>query len=206
MSSIEWLARAQRLAALAQNGLTFTKDPFDKERYEAIRGIAAEMLAESGAWTREEALVALTGEKGYATPKVDVRAAVFRGAEILLVRERSDGRWTLPGGWADVGESPSVVVAREVQEESGFIVRPSKLLALYDKLKHEHPLEMFHAYKAFFRCEIEGGAAKESLETSGVSFFAEDSLPPLSLARVTEAQVHRMFEHLRHPELPTDFD
>jgi len=184
----------------------FAKDPFDRERYEAIRVIAAEMLAEGGNWKPEEVLSELSHERGYATPKVDVRAVVFRGNNILLVQERSDERWTLPGGWADVGESPSVAVMREVEEESGYKVRATKLLAVYDKLRHGHPPATFHAYKLFYRCELEGGVVGESPETRGASFFAEGVLPPLSLGRVTEAQIRRMFEHGRNPALPTDFD
>ncbi len=206
MGSLDWLTHARRLAALAQNGLMFAKDPFDRERYETIRVIAAEMLAEGGDWKPEEVLSQLSRERGYATPKVDVRAVVFRGNSILLVQERSDERWTLPGGWADVGESPSVAVVREVEEESGYKVRATKLLAVYDKLRHGHPPATFHAYKLFYRCELEGGVVGESLETRGASFFAEGVLPPLSLGRVTEAQIRRMFEHGRNPALPTDFD
>ncbi len=206
MGSPDWLTHARRLAALAQNGLMFAKDPFDRERYEAIRVIAAEMLAEGGNWKPEEVLSELSHERGYATPKVDVRAVVFRGNNILLVQERSDERWTLPGGWADVGESPSVAVMREVEEESGYKVRATKLLAVYDKLRHGHPPATFHAYKLFYRCELEGGVVGESPETRGASFFAEGVLPPLSLGRVTEAQIRRMFEHGRNPALPTDFD
>ncbi|MFL5428690.1 MAG: NUDIX hydrolase [Myxococcales bacterium] len=205
MTSPPWLLRAQRLAALSQNGLTFIQDPFDRERWEEVRRIAAEILADGGG-SADEAFAHLAAEEGYATPKVDVRAAVFREGEILLVQERSDGRWTLPGGWCDVGEPPGVAAAREVREESGYVVRTTKILAVYDKLRHGHPPSTWHAYKLFFLCELLGGEAAPSTETSAAAFYREDSLPPLSLGRVTEAQIRRMFEHGRDPSLPTDFD
>ncbi|MFL5408033.1 MAG: NUDIX hydrolase [Myxococcales bacterium] len=205
MTSPPWLLRAQRLAALSQNGLTFIQDPFDRERWEEVRRIAAEILADGGG-SADEAFAHLAAEEGYATPKVDVRAAVFREGEILLVQERSDGRWTLPGGWCDVGEPPGVAAAREVREESGYFVRTTKILAVYDKLRHGHPPSTWHAYKLFFLCELLGGEAAPSTETSAAAFYREDALPPLSLGRVTEAQIRRMFVHTRDPSLPTDFD
>jgi ADP-ribose pyrophosphatase YjhB (NUDIX family) len=143
---------------------------------------------------------------GYATPKLDVRGVVFRENGILLVKEREDGGWTLPGGWADVGESPADATVREVREESGFETRAVKLLAVYDRNRHGHTPIPFHAYKLFFRCEIIGGAPATSVETEGVDCFGEDSLPPLSISRVTPAQIHRFFEHLRNPGWPTEFD
>ena len=206
MQSPSWLRRAQRLAAISQNGLTFTKDPFERARWEEVRQLAAEMLADGAGASIDQALAMLAAETGYATPKVDVRAAVFQEDEILLVQERSDSRWTLPGGWCDVGEAPGVAAAREVEEESGYRVRTAQLLAVYDKLRHGHPPTIIHACKLFFRCDLVGGAEATSEETAAVGFFAEDALPPLSLGRVTEAQVRRMFEHARDASLPTDFD
>lgn len=206
MQSPPWLRRAQRLAALSQNGLAFTKDPFERARWEEVRRLAADILADGAGVSADQVLANLTAETGYATPKVDVRAAVFQGGRILLVQERSDGRWTLPGGWCDVGEAPGVAAAREVEEESGYRVRTVKLLAVYDKLLHGHPPSTVHVYKLFFRCDLVSGAQATSEETTAVGFFAEDALPPLSLGRVTEAQVRRMFEHARDASLPTDFD
>jgi len=206
MSSPEWLARALRLAALAQNGLTFAKDSFERDRWKEVRRIAADLLASAAGTSPDEMVMNLEAEKGYATPKVDVRGVVFCDGKILLVQERSDGRWTLPGGWCDVGEAPGAAAAREVEEESGYRVRTTKLLAVYDKLLHDHPPESFHAYKLFFRCDLVGGVPATSAETTAVSFFDEDELPPLSLARVTEAQIRRMFEHARDASLPTDYD
>lgn len=202
----QWLNWAQRLQAIAQSGLAYAPPLYDRERYQALLEIAAEMMAR-GADTEVAPVRGLfASQAGYATPKVDVRAAVFRAGEILLVREREDGGWTLPGGWADVGESPSQATVREVREESGYETRAVKLLALYDRNLHGHPPIAFHAYKLFFRCELTGGAPAQSAETTGVGWFAEDRLPPLSLSRVTAAQIHRFFEHYRHPDWPADFD
>ncbi len=202
-----WLNKALRLQAIAQTGLTYAQDKFDIERYEAVRGIAAEMMAEGFGLEDPSELVKLFGNDiGYATPKVDVRAAVFRDGRILLVQEREDGGWTLPGGWADVGDSPSNAAVREVREESGYEVVARKLLAVYDRARHGHPPIPHYSYKMFFLCELTGGEAAESHETSGVGFFEEDNIPPLSLARVTPVQIAHMFGHLRHPEWPTSFD
>jgi len=202
----KWLDWATRLQAIAQTGLTFAHDPYDVERYEALREIAAEMLS-AGSDAELSYIRGLFAEQaGYATPKVDVRGAVFRDHMILLVKERSDGCWTLPGGWADVGDSPSDAVTREIAEESGYLTRAVKLLALYDRNKHGHPPHPFHVYKLFFLCELIGGAAAASDETEEVGFFTEDGLPELSLTRLMPSQVARLFAHYRHPEWPTDFD
>src|SRR5208283_2790322 len=128
-----WLDWARRLNALAQTGLTFAETPYDIERYTAIRTIAAEMIAHGSGHDFSRVLDLFTCDAGYATPKVDVRGVVFQEGKILLVQERSDGMWTLPGGWADVGDSPAEAVVREVREESGYLTHASKLLALYDR-------------------------------------------------------------------------
>jgi ADP-ribose pyrophosphatase YjhB (NUDIX family) len=205
---IEW---AQRLQALAQSGLTFTKNPFEIERYEQVREIAAEMMAVHADVDADSILDLYADQAGYATPKIDVRGVLFRDAtdrapEILLVKERRDGLWTLPGGWADVNDSPGEATVREVYEESGYRARAIKLLACYDRNKHGHPPFVFHIYKLFFQCELLGGTPTESIETAGVGFFREDEIPALSLPRVTPTQIERFFEHYCHPEWPTDFD
>jgi|SRR5579883_198935 ADP-ribose pyrophosphatase YjhB (NUDIX family) len=207
MKNPDLLQWAQRLQAIAQNGLTYVRDPFDVERFNQVRQIAAEMLASGSASAPTEEMVDLFRRNfGYATPKVDVRAAVFRDARVLLVKERSDNGWTLPGGWADVGDAPSVAAAREVREESGYEVKVTKLAAVFDREIHDHPPYPFHSYKLFFLCELTGGAPKPSMETLAVDFFAEDDIPPMSLPRVTPAQLKHMFGHYRHPEWPTTFD
>lgn len=202
-----WLDWARRLQAIAQNGLAYAKDPFDIERFEATREVAAEMLARASGLDIPLVRGILSRDSGYATPKVDTRGVVFRENKILLVRERSEGLWTLPGGWADPCASPAENVAREILEESGFKTEPVKLLALWDREKHPHdPPFAFHVYKLFILCRLTGGMEKLSAETDGVAFFGEEELPPLSLSRVLPAQIHRMFDHLRNPGLPTDLD
>jgi len=206
MANPRWLDWAQRIQALAQSGLAYCQNPYDIERYRALQEIAAEIVAEYS--NAGEALVAdmLMREAGYATPKIDIRGVVFKEGCLLLVKERADGAWTLPGGWVDVGEPPSRAVEREVFEESGYRVRAVKLLAVYDRNQHGHPPFIFHTYKLFVRCELLGGSPQSSLETDGVGFFAEGAIPPLSLLRTTPEEIKRMFEHYRHPEWPTDFD
>ena len=208
--SARWLEWARSLQAMAQTGLTYSADSFDIERYHAIRRIAAEMIAAAAGQSEVPAILGLLeAETGYATPKTDVRGVVFdQDGQLLLVRERSDGRWTLPGGWADVGNTPAENVVREIREESGFETRAVKVLAVYDRDKHTQPPLIWHVYKLFIRCEITGGAAATggTSETTGVGFFPPDGVPDLSTGRTTASQIARMFAHFRQPELPTDFD
>ena len=204
--NFQWLTWVRQIQAIAQTGLTYTKDVYDIERYHALSTLAAEIAAQHTDTPFTLIRDLFTAEVGHATPKVDVRAAVFCAEKILLVRERADGLWTLPGGWADVGESPSLAAVREAAEESGYQTRAIKLLALYDRDKHGHPPHPFHIYKLIFQCELLGGAPTQSEETDGVDFFAEHQLPPLSMGRVTAAQIVRLFAHYRNPHWPTDFD
>jgi ADP-ribose pyrophosphatase YjhB (NUDIX family) len=201
-----WIEWARRLNALAQTGLTYAENPYDIERYTAIRTIAAEMIAHQAGLDADRVLSLLVSDAGYATPKVDVRGVVFREGKLLLVQERSDGLWTLPGGWADVGDSPADAVVREIREESGFETRAMKLLALLDRNRNGHPPHLNHIYKVFIQCEIVGGSPTTSHEIEGVGFFAEDEIPELSLARIVPAQIARMFQHHRQLDLPADFD
>ena len=203
MSWIEW---TQRLAAIAQSGLTYARDPFDIERYEALRKLAADVVAEHTGWPAIDIDRYFGQEAGYATPKIDVRGVVFRDGMILLVRERSDGGWTLPGGWADVLDTPSTAIEREIREESGYEARSSKILAVFDRNRHPHPPQAFHVWKVFIRCAITGGAPRDSIETDGVAFFARDALPELSTTRITAGQLALMFAHLDDPLRPAYFD
>jgi len=200
------LELARRLHALARTGLHFCGNEYDRQRYEEIERIAAELLAGREPADRDALLALWRGETGYVTPKVEVRGAMFRDDRVLLVRETADGRWTLPGGWAAVNESPSQAVEKEIEQESGFRARAVKLAALYDRSRHGHGETLFHGWKAFFLCEITGGEARGSYETDAVGFFAPDDLPPMSLGRSTPRQVARMLEHWRERALPTDFD
>jgi ADP-ribose pyrophosphatase YjhB (NUDIX family) len=207
MKNPQWLQWAQRLQAIAQNGLTYAKDPFDLERFNQIRQIAAEIFASSDDPSAIDSVIDLFKKNfGYATPKVDVRAAVFQNDRILLVKERNDGAWTLPGGWADIGDAPSVAALREVREESGYEAKVEKLAAVYDPYLHEHPPYPFHSYKIFFICTLTGGSPRPSIETTAVDFFPENAIPPHSIPRVTPTQIQHMFDHHRHPDWPTSFD
>ncbi len=203
-----WLDWARELQAIAQTGLAYGKDPFDAERYERIRALAAEIAAHHTDAPAAHIRDLFAQEAGHATPKVDARGVVFQDGQILLVKERADGRWTLPGGWVDVGEAPSEAVTREVYEEAGCRVRAVKLLAVYDRNRHGHPPHIWHIYKLFFLCELDGtpDPLPPNLETEAVAFFAPDALPELATGKVTAAQIARFFEHLRHPDWPTDFD
>jgi ADP-ribose pyrophosphatase YjhB (NUDIX family) len=207
MEEPNWLVWARELQAIAQTGLNFSADPYDLERYQRLRAIAVEMLAAGSGAPIERISALFDQDLGYPTPKVDVRGAVFRDERILLVREISDGRWTLPGGWADVNQSARESVEREIQEESGFRARAQKLAAVWDYRRQGHVYSHpYSIYKFFFICELIGGTAAVSTETSAVEFFQLEQLPELSLGRVTPAQIARMYEHRRNPELMTEFD
>jgi ADP-ribose pyrophosphatase YjhB (NUDIX family) len=205
--NVKWLQWVKRLQAIAQDGLTYTTDDYDVGRYEQLREVAAEILAAHSTGDLERARRLLEVETGPATPKVDVRAAVFRDASrILLVKEPDDGGWSLPGGWADVGESASEGAVREVREESGYRVRAVRLISAYDRDRQGHPPIPYHVYKLVFLCEILDDHPSRAVEADRVGFFGEHELPELSLSRVTPVQVRRFFEHRRRPDLPADFD
>jgi len=203
-----WLEWTQRLQAIAQIGLTYARSPYDEERYEQVLEIAEEIAVGHTEADPQVISTLFRQDRSYATPKVDVRGAVFKDDALLMVREVMDhDRWTLPGGWADVGDTPAQAIEREVLEESGFETRAVKLIAVHDRRLHGHLPPEFHTYKLIFRCELVGGRAQTSSETSEVAFFRQDAIPnDLSLARITRSQIERVFEHLRHPDLPTDFD
>jgi ADP-ribose pyrophosphatase YjhB (NUDIX family) len=200
---LDW---ARKVQAIAHNGLAFARDPFDRERYQQLEELVAAILAHELSVPLTAARAFWETESGYLTPKLDVRGAVFRADTVLLVRERSDGHWTLPGGWVDLNEAPSEAVAREIREESGFEAHAVKLAALLDKRRHPHPPGVHHIYKLFFLCELTGGAARISDETDAVDFFPVRALPPLSLGRVLPGQIERLYQHQLSPGMPTDFD
>ena len=199
---LDW---ARRLQAIAQTGVAYGEPSvYDRERYDHVRRIASEMLASNGDVESIDRRLAL--ETGHATPKLDVRGAVFRDEKILLVRE-AEG-WSLPGGWVDVGESPSRAVSREVLEESGYESRPVKLLGLYDRDVRGFPLHMWHIWKAFFLCDLVSEEQRPlGYETLDARFFTQPALPsPLRFADATRAEIERCFDQLEHPEWPTAFD
>ena len=205
-----WLRWARKIDAIAQAGLTYCESDFDRERYAQLRALAGEILAaQTGA---DPVLVNgwFAAQPGYATPKVDVRAACFRDGKLLLARERSDGRWCLPGGWADVGDAPSVSAEREVAEETGFLARAKALIGVFDANRNHddgRPLSYHHGYKLIFACELVGGApAPANHEILGSGFFARQEIPALSEARTNRAQIAACFAHLDDPARPAEFD
>jgi len=206
MAPSSWVSLAQKLQSIAQTGLAYARDPYDRERYEELARIGASMLAGPELQRLEIAEELFARERGYATPKVDVRGAVIQEGKLLLVRESEDHCWTLPGGWADVGLSPAQSVEKEVREEAGLIVKTRRLIAVWDRNKHPHPPHLFHIYKLVFQCDVLGGSPEAQGETTGVGFFREDEIPPLSLTRILPAQIRYVFEHARHPEWATVFD
>lgn len=201
--------QALTLLAVAQNGLSFTEDPFDRKRYEQVRRCGEELLGLISEGGPEQIRAAVAMDSGYMTPKVSVRGAIFDSSErILLVQERADGCWTLPGGWCDVLESPAEAVAKEVREEAGLVVDVDKLVAVVDQDKQGRGsgrLPLFHVYKLFFLCRERGRVAPEDTETSAIDWFDVDALPPLS-ASVVEDQLQLMRTHWRNPDLATVFD
>jgi ADP-ribose pyrophosphatase YjhB (NUDIX family) len=202
-----WLQLAREIQALSQTGLTFSTDNFNTARYQRLMEIAAEIVHDYSGLSKEALLRDFLAQTGYATPKVDVRGAIFQGNKILLVQERSDQSWSMPGGWADVGESPSEMVIREVREESGYEVAVKKVIGVLDANRsNDVPLEFFHAYKIIFLCEITGGQASAGDETLAVDFFEQDSLPVLSSRRTNEKHIREAFAHVNDPDRPALFD
>ncbi|HEX2952942.1 MAG TPA: NUDIX hydrolase [Bacillota bacterium] len=204
--SLYWLDIAKRIQALAQSGLAYSENPYDIERYEVLRDLSIEIMAKYTDLDMTKVKDLFANETGYQTPKVDIRAVVFRDDKILMVKERIDGCWSMPGGWADIGLTPSEVAVKEVREEAGLEVKPIKLLAVFDKKCHPHPPSPYHVYKTFIQCKITGGEMTTGMETSEVRFFGIDELPQLSVERNTESQVRTMFEFLDTPEKTTLFD
>jgi ADP-ribose pyrophosphatase YjhB (NUDIX family) len=204
--SNQWLEWAKRIQSLSQAGLTFSKDIYDIERYEELRKISLEIMSEYTELEMNKLKDLFANETGYQTPKVDVRGVVFKNNQILMVKENIDDKWALPGGFCDIGLSPSENVVKEIKEESGYDVIPIKLIALLDKNKHPHPPEPYHYYKIFILCEIIGGEATLGIETNNIQFFSQHNLPQLSTNRNTESQINTLFEFLRTPEKETLFD
>jgi ADP-ribose pyrophosphatase YjhB (NUDIX family) len=205
-SGPQWLRWIKRLQAIAQDGLTYSEDDYDLGRYEQLRELASEMLAAHSTGTLEETRALLALETGPATPKVDVRAVVFKDGRILLVKEPNEAGWSVPGGWADVGEAPSETAVRETLEESGYRVKPVRLLAAYDRDRRGHPPMPYHVYKLVYLCETSDEAPLSEVDTDGARFFGEQEIPELSITRVTRAQISRFFEQHSDPTLPADFD
>ena len=203
-----WLRWARALQSVAQAGLTYARDDYDLERYRDVQRVAAEIAAAGSAGDAGAIARFFASERGYPTPKVDVRSAVIAEDRILLVREREDGGWTMPGGWADVGESAADAAVRETWEEAGVRVRAVKLIALLDRERRGHPRHPEYSYKVFFACKLVEPATPRpaSAEITEAGFFARDALPRLSLARITPEEIELAFKHHHAPELAAEFD
>jgi ADP-ribose pyrophosphatase YjhB (NUDIX family) len=216
MSDPKWLQWARQVQAIAQAGLHYTDGAYDHERYEQLQALASEMLAAHLPQVQPGVLdEVLRSERGYLTPKIDVRGFVLNDrGEVLLIREKQDnGRWTLPGGWADVNVSPAENCIKEVLEESGYLTRTTRLLAFYDRQRHDHPPTLFHVYKAVFLCELTQPdpvpSPQGGLESDECGWFRADALPAaeaLSTGRVTLAQLRRFFQMVGDGVQTTDYD
>jgi ADP-ribose pyrophosphatase YjhB (NUDIX family) len=202
-----WVGWGRELQAIGQTGLHFSDSEYDRERYRKILEVSVEIVAHSSGQSPALIRGMFENQTGYATPKVDVRGVVFRDNKLLLVQERSDGLWTLPGGWADVNDSPSSAVEREIVEESGFQAKAERIIAVLDRAKQGNPPPFpFHVYKIFVLCRLLGGEARTSTETTGVEFVGENEIPPLSLTRNTLKQIQFCFEARQNPYNPCKFD
>ena len=206
-----WLDWAREIQALSQTGQHYAQSEFDRQRYHRLEEIAAEIVQEHAGLPVEQLLGAFDGQQGYATPKIDVRAAIFREGKLLMVREIADGGWTLPGGWVDVGDLPSLAAEREAWEEAGVHVKARKVVGVYDA-NRTGPLGLFHAFKLLFWCEFSEPPTEESreyvnVETSEVRYFGSDEIPAqLSGERIKSRQIRDAFAVLAHPDCPTVFD
>lgn len=201
----KWVEWAREIFSLSQAGLNFNQNKFDIERYKRLQEISAEMIENQSDLSKKTALESFSMQAGYATPKIDVRGAVVRDDKILLIRERMDGKWAMPGGWAEMGNAPAEAAEREVWEESGFRVRAAKVVAVIDANRIE-PMEFYHAFKIIFLCTILDGEPRTSHETSAVGFFGLNDLPPLSLYRTNEDMLREVFAHVHDPNRRTAFD
>jgi ADP-ribose pyrophosphatase YjhB (NUDIX family) len=202
-----WVKWARELQAIAQTGLHFANSEYDRERYQRILSLSVEIFSKYSGESVSVINQLFESQTGYATPKVDVRGVVFQNNELLLVKERADGLWTLPGGWADVNDAPSEAVEREILEESGFSAKAERLLAVFDRSRHAHqPPFPYHVYKLFIQCRLEGGEARMTVETSAAGFFAENEIPALSISRVTPEQIRFCFEMQHQPYALSRFD
>ncbi|RKP56844.1 NUDIX domain-containing protein [Cohnella endophytica] len=197
---LKWLSWAKQIQAISQTGLAYTKDAYDQERFEMLRELSVEILNEYTQVESEIIRDLFARETGYATPKVDIRCVVIQANRLLLVKEKLDGAWALPGGWADVGLSPKEIAVKEAKEESGLDVQPVRLLAVLDKKNHGHPPAPSHVYKMFILCEVIGGTLESGLETTEAAWFDRNALPELSAERNTEAQIVRVWDMVANDE------
>jgi ADP-ribose pyrophosphatase YjhB (NUDIX family) len=206
MTPPRWLDWAREIQALAQTDFHYAENEYQRQRNHRLIEIAAEIVSEHSNLKYPPLVETFNTQIGYATPRIDVRGAVFQDNRLLLVRERMDGGWTLPGGWADVGDVPSQAAEREVWEEAGFQVKANKVVGVYDTNRVGR-LELFHAFKIVFLCDLISGKAKPSIETSEVTFFRKEEIPvALSGERTHLRHIQDVFACLDDPNCPTEFD
>jgi ADP-ribose pyrophosphatase YjhB (NUDIX family) len=204
--SQQWLAWAREIQSLCQTGLAHSLSDYDTTRYKRLAEIAAEMTASNSNLEKDALLENFLAHPGYATPKVDVRSVVLKDNKLLLVQEKQDKRWSLPGGWADVGDLPSEVAEREVLEECGLVVKPVKVIGVYDCNRIGRALEFYHAFKIMFLCDYIEGEPQPGDETLGADFFDISELPVLSHYRTNEKHIANIRKHIDDPRRPADFD
>ena len=202
----KWLIWATELQSIAQSGLTFCENDYDRDRYEKIRSITIDILHEYTDIDHQKVRDLFGSESGYQTPKVDIRAIVFKEDKILLIKEKIDGAWAMPGGWADVNTSVSESAVRECSEEAGATVKPKRIIAIHQASKHNNPLYPFTIYKIFVECELIEHNFQDNTETLESGFFSIDSLPALSTDRTSQRQIEMAFEARKHKVFETLFD
>ncbi len=190
----KWLEYAKKLQSIAQAGLAYSTNKYDRERFEQIRDISIDIIHTYTEMDHEKIRTLFANENGYQTPKIDVRAAIFRGGKILMVKEQIDGMWALPGGWADVDCSLMENVVKEAKEEAGADVKPKRVIAIYDRTKNAVCPMPYAIYKIFVECEYLGGQFEKNIETSAAGFFSLDDLPPLSVNRNSRDDIKLCFE------------
>lgn len=200
-----WLKWAIEIQSIAQIGLTYTKDEYDKERYEQLRNIASEMLSYKTDIPVDKVKNLFCNEQGYQTPKLDTRAAIFKDDKILLVHEKN-GFWSLPGGWVDILESIESNTIKEVKEEAGLDVVAKKVIAIQDRNKHNTPIYPYGVCKVFVECEVMGGEFVENIETVEIGYFSIDNLPKLAEEKCTPKQVEMCFEAKNNKNWQVYFD
>lgn len=201
----QWLEWAKELQFIAQAGLTYTKDPFDKERFERVREIAAEIISLQGRLPLAQVKDLFCNETGFQTPKLDTRAAIFKDDKILLVEE-NDGTWSLPGGWVDVMETVKSNTVKEVKEEAGLDVEAVRVIALHDRNLHNQPPYAYNVCKVFVLCEVKGGCFHPNIETVGSGYFGLDELPPLSVDKNSYQQIEMCFTARSDKNWQVEFD
>jgi ADP-ribose pyrophosphatase YjhB (NUDIX family) len=202
----KWLEWATKLQSIAQAGITYSESRYDLDRYNQIRELTVEILHEYTDISYEKITNLFASEEGYQTPKVDIRSAVFKGDKILLVNEKIDCKWSLPGGWADVNTSVSESAVRECFEEAGAVVKPKRIIAIHHANRQNALVFPFTIYKIFVECELLEYSFKENTETLGSGFFGFDDLPELSVERNTLKQINMCFEAKKHKVFETLFD